>query len=193
MLLGMGIPLVKFWYQYGFREAICDYMVLRVGGPSFLWMWVFTMSKYIELFDTAFMVIRRRPVSLLHWYHHMSVLAYTWFAVVVGFTPGWYFATINSGVHTIMYFYYYRSACGVRLTYDRLITTLQLTQMVVGVAVTGFWAYFHYSANGATACPCAHGDVAMASAIVIYGSYFLLFLSFYLSRYVNKAAKVKAM
>ena len=145
-------------------------------GPAFVWMYVFTLSKFVELFDTAFMIVRRKPVSFLHWYHHTSVLAYTWFAVVVGFCPGWYFATINSGVHTIMYFYYYRSACGVRLTYDRLITTCQLAQMVLGVCITGWWAVMHYLLqDGAQRCPCEEAGSAMASALFMYGSYFLLF------------------
>ena len=196
MLFGMGIPLLQFSVQYGLEEAICDGKHRRWGGPAFVWMYVFTLSKYIELFDTAFMIVRRKPVSFLHWYHHTSVLAYTWFAVVVGFCPGWYFATINSGVHTIMYFYYYRSACGVRLTYDRLITTCQLTQMVLGVCITGWWAVMHYlPQDGAERCPCEQAGSAMASALFMYGSYFLLFLSFYLQRYQagRKAAQKRAM
>jgi len=184
MLFGMGIPLAQFSWTYGMEEAICDGHHRRWGGPAFVWMYIFTLSKYIELFDTAFMVIRRKPVSFLHWYHHTSVLAYTWFAVVVGFCPGWYFATINSAVHTIMYFYYYRSACGVRLSYDRLITTLQLSQMILGVCITAIWAFVHYVLeNGKNRCPCDHADYAMLSAFFMYGSYFLLFLSFYLKRY----------
>ena len=184
MLFGMGIPLLQFSWQYGLEEAICDGKHRRWGGPAFVWMYVFTISKYVELFDTAFMVVRRKPVSFLHWYHHTSVLAYTWFAVVVGFCPGWYFATINSAVHTIMYFYYYRSACGVRLTYDRLVTTCQLTQMVLGVLITTAWAVMHYLVeDGEQRCPCEMAGGAMASALFMYGSYFLLFLSFYLKRY----------
>ena len=195
MLFGMGIPLLQFSVQYGLEEAICDGKHRRWGGPAFVWMYVFTLSKFVELFDTAFMIVRRRPVSFLHWYHHTSVLAYTWFAVVVGFCPGWYFATINSAVHTIMYFYYYRSACGVRLTYDRLITTCQLAQMVLGVLITGWWAVEHYLlAGGAERCPCEQAGRAMASALFMYGSYFLLFLSFYLQRYQagRKAAQKRA-
>ena len=184
MLLGMGLPLLHFSWQFGLEEAICDGRHRRWGGPAFMWMYVFTLSKYVELFDTAFMVLRRRPVSFLHWYHHTSVLAYTWFAVVVGFCPGWYFATINSGVHTIMYFYYYRSACGVRLSYDRLITSCQLGQMVCGVLITTAWAALHYLVpGGEERCPCEQAGSAMASALFMYGSYFLLFLSFYLKRY----------
>lgn len=191
MLFGMGIPLIEFTWKYGLIESMCDGFKRRWGGPAFVWMYVFTLSKFVELFDTFFLVIRGKPVSFLHWYHHTSVLAYTWFAVVVGFCPGWFFATINSGVHTIMYFYYYRSACGVRLTYDRLITTCQIAQMVIGVAVTCTWAIIHYvMKNGSEICPCDHSASAMASALFMYGSYFMLFLSFYLKRYrSNQAAK----
>jgi elongation of very long chain fatty acids protein 6 len=194
MLFGLGIPLIQFAVVHGPYEAICDSKQARWGGPPFFWMYLFTLSKYIELFDTAFMVLRRKPVSFLHWYHHTSVLAYTWFAVVVGFCPGWYFATINSGVHTIMYFYFYRAACGVRLTYDKLVTTLQLSQMVLGVAITAVWAILHYGVKGGEKdCPCEKAEYAMLAAFIIYGSYFALFLSFYLKRYQkNKSKKAAA-
>lgn len=159
------------------------------GGAPMLWMYVFAYSKYLELIDTAFLIIRRKEVSFLHWYHHFTVLAYTWFAVVVGFCPGWYFSSVNSAVHTIMYFYYYRSACGVRLTYDKVITTMQLAQMVFGVLVTSTWAVLHYVVkDGHITCPCEHAGSAMLLALAIYGSYFGLFLSFYIKRY-RKAAK----
>jgi hypothetical protein len=184
MLFGMGIPLIVFLYENGLYQSLCDTHHRRWSGPAWFWMYLFAMSKYAELFDTAFLVLRRKPVSFLHWYHHTSVLAYTWFAVVVGFCPGWMFAIINSGVHTIMYWYYARAASGVRLTYDKLVTTIQLSQMVIGFAVTSTWAILHYvSDNGVTECPCNHAEWAMLSALLIYGSYFALFLSFYLKRY----------
>lgn len=33
-----------------------------------------------ELLDTVFIVARKRPLLFLHWYHHISVLVYTWHA-----------------------------------------------------------------------------------------------------------------
>ena len=34
----------------------------------------FTVSKVFELWDTFFIVVRKRPLILLHWYHHVTVL-----------------------------------------------------------------------------------------------------------------------
>jgi len=52
-------------------------------------------------------------------YHHTTVLAYCWYAFLFRFSPGWQFGTVNAFVHTIMYWYYFRRACGVKLTYDK--------------------------------------------------------------------------
>lgn len=38
----------------------------------------FALSKPIELLDTLFLILRKRPVIFLHWYHHVTVLLYTW-------------------------------------------------------------------------------------------------------------------
>jgi elongation of very long chain fatty acids protein 6 len=184
MLLGMGIPLIEFVLKHGLEEAICDSQHRLWIGAAAFWVYVFAISKYAELLDTVFLILRKKPVTFLHWYHHASVLVYTWFAVVNGFTPGWYFAIINSAVHTLMYFYYYRMACGVRPTYDRFVTTFQLVQMVAGVLVTGMWAWLHYlPPNGEARCPNDMAGSVMLAAFTLYGSYFVLFLKLYLNRY----------
>lgn len=44
------------------------------------YVWLHMFSKFIELFDTVFIVIRKkdRQLSFLHVYHHSSVLVYWW-------------------------------------------------------------------------------------------------------------------
>jgi hypothetical protein len=39
---------------------------------------MFAWSKVAELGDTLFLVLRKREVIFLHWYHHASVIALTW-------------------------------------------------------------------------------------------------------------------
>lgn len=40
----------------------------------------FDVFKVLEFGDTLFIVLRKRPLIFLHWYHHITVLMYTWHA-----------------------------------------------------------------------------------------------------------------
>jgi len=182
MLIGIGLPVLKFGLENGPLEAICDSKDQRWKGPGFFFLAVFAYSKYAELLDTAFLIIRRRPVSFLHWYHHCTVLAYSWFACIVKFSPGYYFAIVNCFVHTIMYWYYYRRASGVFLSYDKFITVIQMAQMVLGVIVTGVWTFL-WAVAPAHRCHNSHAVAAIGSGVVMYASYFYLFYKFFRSRY----------
>lgn len=182
MLIGMGVPVIQHWLQYGWRDHLCDAKMLRWEGPMLFWIWVFGISKYFELIDTAFLVLRNRPVNFLHWYHHASVLLYTWFAIKFHLGSGYTFAPVNAFVHTFMYWYYYRRACGVVLSYDKGITQIQISQMVLGMFAASHWAYYHF--QDPTTCDAEHPLYLVAAAVVMYGSYFYLFASFYLKRYL---------
>ena len=52
------------------------------SSVSSLWTYLFTMSKVPELMDTVFIVLRKQPLIFLHWYHHITVLIFTWFRSV---------------------------------------------------------------------------------------------------------------
>jgi hypothetical protein len=49
----------------GFHESVCHNQAENVVA---LWVYLFTMSKFAELGDTLFLVIRQRKVMFLHWY-----------------------------------------------------------------------------------------------------------------------------
>ena len=57
-----------------------------------------------ELLDTLFLLLRKSPVILLHWYHHATVLLYCWHAYSVRIGTGLWFAAMNYSVHALMYF-----------------------------------------------------------------------------------------
>lgn len=47
----------------------------KVSG---FWSTMFVLSKVPELGDTLFIVLRKQPLIFLHWYHHATVLVYSW-------------------------------------------------------------------------------------------------------------------
>ena len=46
------------------------------------WVALFCLSKIPELVDTALLVLQKKPVIFLHWYHHAVTLFYCWVAWV---------------------------------------------------------------------------------------------------------------
>lgn len=81
----------------------------RSGWSLSFWLWVHYHNKFIEFFDTAFMVARKstRQISFLHVYHHV-LLVWAWL-IVMRNAPGgdaYFGATMNSAVHVVMYTYY---------------------------------------------------------------------------------------
>lgn len=162
------------------------------NGPHMFWMWVFGLSKVFELFDTALLVVRKRKVGLLHWYHHTTVLVFTWFCMNVVASPGFVFGIMNAFVHSIMYFYYFLTSLGYRPWWGNAVTLIQLSQMAVGVGVSVLWTYFYLFTE--RECPLkvpVHAWV-VTTCVAIYGSYFLLFLDFYRRRLASQRAAAEA-
>jgi hypothetical protein len=106
------------------------------------------------------------------------------------FVPGIWFGIMNAAVHTLMYHYYYRSAAGAKLTYPKLVTTIQIVQMMAGLVITIAWTYFNHQGEDVCASPDERTYI-LAATYGMYGSYLLLFMSFYAQRYWGPS-KVKA-
>ena len=89
-----------------------------------------------------------------------------------------------------MYFYYFLMAvkCKPKWFNSIWITVSQISQMVVGVTVTvlGFLLAPGYEKE------CALKPENNAAALVMYGSYLLLFVQFFIQRYQVKGTKKKA-
>lgn len=185
MFLGMVEPVVLFIINNGFYELVCMPNGELYYGIPFFCIWVFALSKYAELFDTAILILRKKQLSFLHWYHHTTVLAYTWFSMVILSPPGAIFGLVNTLVHTIMYFYYFCYEAGFKPTWGKLVTIIQLVQMVVGICTSSLWTYYYLS--GAK-CPMHHPDAYLFSTLALYLSYFILFANFYVQRYIKKSS-----
>jgi len=170
----------------GFEYTVCRSALASYGnGAVGFWTFLFIFSKYFELFDTVLLVVRKRKVGFLHWYHHCSVLLYCWHAYVWEMPTGIYFVTTNYTVHAVMYFYYFLAAvCAKPPRWALMVTIMQLAQMAIGICITLFHVYILIYRT----VPNCDGHIPnLTAALGMYASYFILFAQFLLHRYCRQS------
>ncbi|KAK7197490.1 fatty acid elongase [Novymonas esmeraldas] len=168
-----------------FYNGVCGWNDnLFCDGPVGAFVCFFILSKIPEMLDTAFLVFQKKPVIFLHWYHHATVMLYCWHAYAVKISGGLVFASMNYGVHSVMYLYFFICACGYR-KYVRpiapVITFLQIAQMVVGMVVEAVTLYHMYiSGKG-----CQSNTTNARVGLMMYMSYFGLFSKLFYDNYMR--------
>lgn len=175
------------------RDILCISPETTYGyGSTGLWVTAFMLSKFAELIDTVFIVAHKKPLMLLHWYHHMSVLLWSWYAYITRTPSSTIFMTMNASVHTIMYGYYFLMTIKRKPKWlkAQFITMVQLLQMMIGFFVTIMSTY--YSNTRTTENPCDIQKGSLVPCYALYGSYFALFFHFFLKRYATKTTHTKA-
>jgi len=52
----------------------------RPSGRVFFWSYIFYLTKYHQLFDTVIWILRKKPLTFLHVFHHIAVVCvcYAW-------------------------------------------------------------------------------------------------------------------
>nr|XP_002740724.1 PREDICTED: elongation of very long chain fatty acids protein 6-like [Saccoglossus kowalevskii] len=169
----------------GFYASVCDskYFTPSAGSAISFWGVLFVLSKYPELIDTFFIVLRKQKLIFLHWYHHATVLVYCCLCHSEYAAPAYWFLTMNFTVHAFMYLYYAIRATGYRvpLKVNIVITSLQITQMVVGCGVL-IYAY----AMKTKGYGCDVSDFNLTYGGLMYLSYFILFANFFYHTYFGK-------
>lgn len=175
--------------KHGFSDGLCDerYELLSNEHQPVLAFWgsVFTFLKYVELYDTVFLILKdpSRPIPFLHWFHHFTVLVFTWYARLSLFGTGVTFMLINAFVHALMYLYYFLKELHFDLRFAaRPITVVQIAQMVAGIFFTAMYVYMVRVMG--RRCSCNNPTVITVAAVLIYGSYLLLFVHYFYKRYV---------
>ncbi|XP_054163847.1 elongation of very long chain fatty acids protein 6-like [Oppia nitens] len=130
--------IVYILREQGLVESVCNNgYITRVSVSSF-WSWIFTLSKLIELGDTVFIVLRKQQLIFLHWYHHITVLVFTWYIYgEIGSIGRWYQFN-NYCVHSLMYSYYAFKAMNIKIPrfIAVFITSSQIIQMIFGFSIT---------------------------------------------------------
>jgi len=174
--------------QYNWHCQPVDYSqdpgALRVLGVG----WWYFFSKFVDLLDTVFFIMRKKfnQVSDLHVIHHSTLPWLSWWGPrFVGGGHTVFGPFLNSGVHTVMYFYYMCAAFGPGvqkyLWWKKYITTLQLVQFVL--------VFFHAIQPIFFTC-----NYPKAASLMFAGTglqYFILFMMFYKKTYKKEKPKMK--
>ncbi|CAF4536860.1 unnamed protein product, partial [Didymodactylos carnosus] len=126
--------------------SMCDRS--NIYGITGYWIWIFSVSKVPELLDTLFIVLRKQKLIFLHWFHHATVLIYTWYSYHDWTSSGRWFVFMNYSVHALMYSYYAFRAMRFNIPkfVQQIVTIFQLSQMFVGCYVN-YKAYEYKGEN----------------------------------------------
>uniref|UniRef100_T1IU17 Elongation of very long chain fatty acids protein n=1 Tax=Strigamia maritima TaxID=126957 RepID=T1IU17_STRMM len=164
--------IISEWQTYGFEYTVCDNTEAVTNPMISFWACLFGFSKVVELGDTAFIVLRKKKLVFLHWYHHVTVLVYTWYSIQQCTPTCKWFILMNLMVHSVMYSYFALTAMKFKIprSVAMAITTAQLLQMVGGLYVN--WRAYGVIAGGRH-CDTITWNIQMS--LIMYASYWLLF------------------
>ena len=141
----------------------------QMQGVDSLIFW-FYISKYYEFIDTFILYAKKRDPIFLQKFHHMGATIIWHLGYVYKFDSIFFASLLNSGVHSIMYLYYFCSMfpiLGNKIRkYKIYITTIQIAQLAYG----GFaipWYYYNIE-NNSNKCIIIIFDVYIGILLILF-------------------------
>ncbi|NXO38020.1 ELOV6 protein, partial [Locustella ochotensis] len=187
------IAACRIWKQMafllltkGFKHSVCS-KSFYVHPVSKLWIYLFAVSKIVEMGDTLFIVLRKKKLIFVHWYHHLLAMMIAWYGyknTTIGM--GWN-AALNLVIHSVTYLYYTVTAMGIRVprSIAMLITTAQMVQMT-GFVVINFSILLWWDEK---LCPISWPMFFIT--LGLYTTLLALFCNFFVKTYLSNTQKSK--
>ncbi|XP_072461668.1 very long chain fatty acid elongase 7 [Notamacropus eugenii] len=173
---------------YSYQCDLVDYSRSPIALRMAWTCWLYYFSKFIELLDTIFFVLRKKnsQVTFLHVFHH-TIMPWTWWFGVkfAAGGLGTFHAMLNTAVHVVMYTYYGLCALGPSyqkyLWWKKYLTTLQLVQFVLVTVHIG---------HSFLLKDCKYQYPIFQYIIMSYGCIFLLLFSHFWYRAYTKGQRL---
>ena len=108
-------------------QLVCEHDNSPVSGPLYFLAYWYYLSKYYELLDTIILCLRKRPLTLLHVYHHSIVVLLTYLWVSSDYALYWWTVWLNTMVHVFMYFYFFLISLGKKISNSWKVTQIFLS------------------------------------------------------------------
>jgi len=193
LLLLILEEILPLWWKHGLFNALCNE---NSWTPRLEFYYMINYyTKYVELLDTVFLVLKKKKLIFLHVFHH-SATALLCYTQLNGRTSiSWVPITLNLSVHVVMYYYYYASAGGAKIWWKQYVTTMQIGQFFIDLIAVYFGFYSAYATAKLPGWPtmgtCAGSPGAAYFGCAILTSYFYLFIDFYMRTYKKKAGSTR--
>jgi len=155
-------------------------------GTCGLWTFLFCMSKLAELGDTIFIVLRKRPLIFLHWYHHVATLNYGLMSYMDKTAFNTWIVWLNFTVHAVMYSYYFLAACSIKLPawFSQCLTSSQILQFIITLVILA-----HVGIKMAMGDRVDTSTISYVYCLLMEISYVALFGNFFYQSYIRGGGK----
>lgn len=173
LFIGAASDVIDTLLDRGLYGAVC---IRR--EPVIATLGIFSVVlKAFELFDTAFIVMRKRKLIFLHWYHHATAFLLTALGSVHLIGVGPIYLLMNTISHVLMYGYYFLNSLDIRRHSKYMSMALAATQ-IIQLSISFYATYLIYYYKS-LALHCDISDTNFMIFITIIFSYLLLFLKFF--------------
>jgi len=169
--------------HYDWKCQPVDYSNSPVGLWALHVTYWYYISKFLDFFDSFLFVLRKKVshLSTLHVVHHGGLPIFVWFGPrFVGGGHTTFCGFLNTGVHVVMYLYYFLAALGPKvqlyLWWKKYLTKLQMAQFVIFIvhAIQPLFIECSY--------PKVYCWIILGHGLM----YFVLFANFYIKAYLKK-------
>jgi len=182
--------LIPLWRQ-GLFYSLCTFEKYPTFYNLHFLYYINYVFKFYELLDTVFLLLGKKKLEFIQWYHHAATLWLTYTQIAGRSTVQWIPITLNLTVHVLMYYYFFMTALGRQVWWKKYLTAFQIVQFFIDLifcyycgSVLFLSVYYPDLFPGVT-CNASFGAAVVGTYILT--SYFFLFIHFFFKTYRRPA------